>query len=46
MAQQMDSVLALFPHARGVFALALLGALGLAIGASVKTRRITGARVD
>ncbi len=40
MAQRMDGVLSLFPHARLVFALGMLAMLGLAIGTAIKTRRI------
>jgi hypothetical protein len=46
MAQRMDGVLSLFPHARMVFAIWMLGMLGLAIGTALKARRITGARVE
>jgi hypothetical protein len=42
----MDSVLSLFPHARSVFALAVLAVLGLAISTALKARQITGVRVE
>ena len=45
MARRVDGILMLFPHARLVFVLAMLVALGVAIGTTVKARRITGARV-
>jgi len=45
MAQPMDGVLALFPHARSVFLIALLAALATALGTALRARRITGARV-
>ena len=46
MAQRMDGVLQLFPNARMVFAIGALAMLGLALGTSLKARRITGARAD
>jgi len=45
MAQRMDSVLALFPGARTVFLIAMILALGVALGTANRARRITGARV-
>ncbi len=45
MAQPMNSVLALFPGARTVFLIAMLAALGVALGTAIRARRITGARV-
>jgi predicted Ser/Thr protein kinase len=45
MARPLASVLTLFPGARVVFALAMVGALALAILTAVRARRITGARV-
>ena len=45
MAQRMDSVLALFPGARKVFLIAMLAALGTALGTAIRARRITGAKV-
>ncbi|MBA3458530.1 MAG: serine/threonine protein kinase [Deltaproteobacteria bacterium] len=46
MAQRMDGVLQLFPHARAVFAVGALAMLGLALATALKARRITGARAD
>jgi hypothetical protein len=46
MAQRMDGVLQLFPHARAVFAAGALAMLGLAFATALKARRITGARAD
>ena len=45
MARRVDGMLMLFPHARLVFVLAMLAALGVAIGTTLRARRITGARV-
>jgi hypothetical protein len=45
MARRLPGVLSLFPHARAVFALATLAALGLAIGTFARSRAIAGARV-
>jgi serine/threonine protein kinase len=45
MARRVDGMLMLFPHARLVFVLAMLAALGVAIGTTFRARRITGARV-
>jgi serine/threonine protein kinase len=45
MARRVDGMLMLFPHARLVFVLAMLLALGVAIGTTLEARRITGARV-
>ncbi len=45
MAQRMDGVLSLFPNARLVFALGMVGALGLALATMLRALRITGARV-
>jgi len=44
MARRVDGMLMLFPHARLVFALALLAALGLAAATLAKARQLTGAR--
>jgi len=44
MARRVDGMLMLFPHARLVFVLALLAALGLAAATLVKARQLTGAR--
>jgi len=43
MARRIDGVLSLFPSARLVFALTMLGALLLACGTAVRARQITGA---
>ena len=44
MARRLDSVLlSLFPGARLVFALAMVGALAVAIGCALRTRQITRA---
>ena len=43
MARQIDGVLALFPHARTVFALAMFAALALASGCAFRARQIAGA---
>ncbi|MEO8846665.1 MAG: serine/threonine-protein kinase [Kofleriaceae bacterium] len=45
MARRVDGMLMLFPHARLVFALAMLLALGVAIGTTLEARKITGARI-
>ena len=45
MARKNLGGIALFPQARIVLTLALIAALGIAIGTSIKVRRITGARV-
>ena len=45
MARRVDGMLMLFPHARLLFVLAMLAALGIAIGTNLKARQITGARV-
>jgi hypothetical protein len=45
MARSIDSVLSLFPHARAVFALAMLAALGLSFATTLRARQITGARI-
>ncbi|MGE5186520.1 MAG: protein kinase domain-containing protein [Acidobacteriota bacterium] len=45
MARPLANVLSLFPHARAVFAFALLGMLAGAFGTAVRARQITGARV-
>jgi hypothetical protein len=45
MARKLGGVVSgLFPGARAVFALAMLGALALAAAAVLRARRITGAR--
>ena len=44
MARRIDSVLSLFPHARIVFAFAMLAALVVAIATAQRARAITGAR--
>ncbi len=44
MARELGGVLALFPHARLVFALAMLGALGVAATTAFRARQITNAR--
>ncbi len=44
MARPIDSVLSLFPHARTVFALAMLAAILAALFTSQRARAITGAR--
>jgi hypothetical protein len=44
MGRRVDGMLMLFPHARLVFALALLAALGIAAGTLAKARQLTGAR--
>ena len=44
MARRVDGVLMLFPHARALFALATILALGLAITTLLKARQLTGAR--
>jgi hypothetical protein len=44
MARRVDGMLMLFPHARLVFVLALLVALGVAAGTLLKARQLTGAR--
>ena len=45
MARPLSGVLSLFPGARLVFALTMLGALGLAAATFMRARQITGARV-
>lgn len=45
MAQRMDGVLSLFPSVRLVFAIGLVGMLGLALGTALRARQIAGARV-
>lgn len=45
MARASDTLLALFPHARIVFAIAMLLALVVALGATLRGRAIAGARV-
>ncbi|HTR53792.1 MAG TPA: serine/threonine-protein kinase [Kofleriaceae bacterium] len=45
MARGMGGVLALFPHARAVFACAALAALALALATALRARQITGTRV-
>jgi predicted Ser/Thr protein kinase len=45
MARVIDSVLALFPHARAVFALAAAFAIAAALATMIRARSITGARV-
>jgi hypothetical protein len=40
MARELDSVLSLFPGARLVFALAMLGALAVAVGSALWTRQL------
>jgi hypothetical protein len=45
MARPMGGVLALFPHARAVFALAALAALALAFGTAWRARQITRTKV-
>ena len=45
MARRVDGMLMLFPHARLVFVLALLAALGVAAATMLKARQLTGARV-
>ena len=42
MARPIDSVLSLFPHARMVFALAMLAAIGVAIATALRARRMAG----
>ena len=44
MARKIDSVLALFPHARAVFTIAMLAAILLAAATAMRARKITGAR--
>jgi hypothetical protein len=44
MARELGGVLALFPHARLVFALAMLGALGVAASTAFRARQIANAR--
>ena len=44
MARRVDGMLMLFPHARLVFALALILALGVAAATLAKARQLTGAR--
>jgi hypothetical protein len=43
MARPIDGVLALFPHARVVFALAMFVALALASGCAFRARQIASA---
>jgi predicted Ser/Thr protein kinase len=45
MARPLANVLSLFPHARAVFAVALLAMLAGAFGTALRARQITGARV-
>ncbi len=45
MARSQPALLALFPHARGVFATAMLLALAGAIAAALRVRQVTRARV-
>ena len=45
MARPVANVLSLFPHARAVFAFALIAMLAGAFGTAVRARQITGARV-
>jgi hypothetical protein len=45
MARRIDTVLSLFPGARLVFALALVGCALLAIATAIRARQVTDARV-
>ena len=45
MARRIDTVLSLFPGARLVFALALVGCVLLAIATAIRARQVTDARV-
>jgi hypothetical protein len=44
MARELGGGLALFPHARLLFALAMFGALGLFVATALRARQITNAR--
>jgi hypothetical protein len=45
MARSIDGVLSLFPHARAVFAFAMISALALSFATALRARQITAARV-